>query len=70
MEAGEAADARGWDVIFYGDSIMEEWRQDFPPDVPIHVLVELAAPSLIALLGAISKQACTAPLHALSHARL
>lgn len=26
MEAAEAADGRGWDVLFYGDSIMEEWR--------------------------------------------
>ena len=26
VEAADAADGRGWDVIFYGDSIMEEWR--------------------------------------------
>ncbi|BDA47685.1 probable platelet-activating factor acetylhydrolase IB subunit beta [Coccomyxa sp. Obi] len=29
MEAAEAADGRGWDVLFYGDSIMEEWRGTF-----------------------------------------
>ncbi|CAL8465692.1 g5228 [Coccomyxa elongata] len=29
VEAAEAADGRGWDVIFYGDSIMEEWRGTF-----------------------------------------
>lgn len=26
MEAAESATGRGWDVLFYGDSIMEEWR--------------------------------------------
>jgi len=25
LEANEASSA-GWDVLFYGDSIMEEWR--------------------------------------------
>ncbi|EIE23771.1 SGNH hydrolase [Coccomyxa subellipsoidea C-169] len=34
MEAAESAAGRGWDVLFYGDSIMEEWRWDPPPDVP------------------------------------
>ncbi|KAK9905658.1 hypothetical protein WJX75_004011 [Coccomyxa subellipsoidea] len=29
MEAAESATGRGWDVLFYGDSIMEEWRGTF-----------------------------------------
>ena len=26
LEESEASATAGWDVLFYGDSIMEEWR--------------------------------------------
>lgn len=35
MEAAESAAGRGWDVLFYGDSIMEEWRWDPPLMSPL-----------------------------------